>query len=70
MEKLTKHILIWLGVAIIILGLMGCERFFGVSGDLVERVSDGDTLAVKDSQGNKFTVRFACIGAGSALRAW
>ncbi|BAZ54077.1 nuclease [Nostoc sp. NIES-4103] len=63
MEKLTKHILIWLGVAIIILGLMGCERFFGVSGDLVERVSDGDTLAVKDSQGNKFTVRFACMDA-------
>ncbi|QSJ14818.1 thermonuclease family protein [Nostoc sp. UHCC 0702] len=63
MEKLTKHIFIWLGVAIIILGLMGCERFFGVSGDLVERVSDGDTLAVKDSQGNKFTVRFACMDA-------
>ncbi|MBH8562361.1 thermonuclease family protein [Nostoc sp. CENA67] len=63
MEKLTKHILIWLGIAIIILGLMGCERFFGVSGDLVERVSDGDTLAVKDSQGNKFTVRFACMDA-------
>lgn len=63
MEKLTKHILIWLGVAIIILGLMGCERFFGVSGDVVERVSDGDTLAVKDSQGNKFTVRFACMDA-------
>ncbi|RCJ25539.1 nuclease [Nostoc minutum NIES-26] len=72
MEKLIKYIVIWLGAAIIILSLMGCDvlrqaasrlRFFGVSGDLVERVSDGDTLAVKDTQGNKFTVRFACMDA-------
>lgn len=63
MKKLAKHILIWLGVSIIILGLMGCEGLFGSSFDLVERVSDGDTLAVKDSQGNKFSVRFACMDA-------
>ncbi|MFN6571229.1 thermonuclease family protein [Dendronalium sp. ChiSLP03b] len=63
MEKLIKYIVIWLGAAIILLSLMGCNRFFGVSGDLVERVSDGDTLAVKDTQGNKFTVRFACMDA-------
>lgn len=63
MNKLIKRVQIGLGVAIIILGLMGCERFFGAAGDLVERVSDGDTLVVKDSQGKKFTVRFACMDA-------
>ncbi|MEA5502407.1 thermonuclease family protein [Halotia wernerae UHCC 0503] len=63
MGKLTKRVQIGLGVGIIILGLMGCDRLFSVSGDVVERVSDGDTLVVKDSQGNKFTVRFACMDA-------
>ncbi|MBH8555489.1 thermonuclease family protein [Nostocaceae cyanobacterium CENA357] len=72
MDKLIKRVQVGLGVAIILLVLMGCDvlrqaasplRFFGVSGDVVERVSDGDTLVVKDSQGNKFTVRFACMDA-------
>lgn len=30
---------------------------------MVERVSDGDTLAVKDTSGQDFTVRFACVDA-------
>ncbi|WP_414576412.1 thermonuclease family protein [Anabaena sp. CCY 9402-a] len=63
MTKLNKKLLILLSSGFIILGLMGCNRLFGASGDLVERVSDGDTLAVKDAKGNKFTVRFACMDA-------
>ena len=65
MGKLQKLALIWLCAGIIILGLMGCDRlpFFAPSGDLVERVSDGDTLTVKDSKGDKFSVRFACMDA-------
>jgi micrococcal nuclease len=63
MEMSNKQVLIWLGAGIIMLGLMGCERFFGSSGDLVERVSDGDTLAVKDASGKNFNVRFACVDA-------
>lgn len=65
MRNLNKQALIWLCAGIIILGLMGCDRlpFFAPSGDVVERVSDGDTLAVKDSKGDKFSVRFACMDA-------
>ncbi len=63
MEKLTQQTLLWLCAAIIIFSLMGCDRLFPPSGDLVERVSDGDTLKVKDSGGNEFTVRFACVDA-------
>ncbi|NWF57746.1 MAG: thermonuclease family protein [Fischerella sp.] len=60
--KITKQALIWLCAAILIFGLMGCDRLFP-SGDLVERVSDGDTLKVKDPKGDEFTVRFACVDA-------
>lgn len=63
MVKLNKQVVFWLCGTFIILGLMGCERFFGTTGDLVERVSDGDTLAVKDSRGTKINVRFACVDA-------
>ncbi len=63
MKKRKKQVVIWLGAAAIIFGLMGCNHFFGVTGDLVERVSDGDTLVVKDSNGKNVTVRFACIDA-------
>lgn len=63
MTKLHKNLLILLSASFMVMGVMGCNRLFGVSGDLVERVSDGDTLIVKDAQGNKFTVRFACMDA-------
>ncbi|MBE9006138.1 thermonuclease family protein [Fortiea sp. LEGE XX443] len=63
MQKLTKQVVIWLSATIMVLVLVSCEKFFGASGDLVERVSDGDTLAVKDAKGNKFNVRFACMDA-------
>lgn len=63
MTKLQKKLLILLSAAFIVVGAAGCDRFFGSSEDLVERVSDGDTLVVKDAKGNKFTVRFACMDA-------
>ncbi|QLE43670.1 thermonuclease family protein [Nostoc sp. C052] len=63
MERLTKSVRFWLCATIIIWGLMGCDRFIGNSGESVERVSDGDTLVVKDTNGKNFTVRFACVDA-------
>ncbi|HEY9804660.1 MAG TPA: thermonuclease family protein [Leptolyngbyaceae cyanobacterium] len=63
MNRLIKRILIFLSVGMIVLCLMGCERFFGATGDSVERVSDGDTLVVRDGEGKKVTVRFACVDA-------
>ncbi|BDI15264.1 hypothetical protein ANSO36C_10660 [Nostoc cf. commune SO-36] len=72
MEKLTKPVRFWLCATILILGLIGCDvvrqaasrlRFIGASGEPVERVSDGDTIVVKDSSGKNFTVRFACVDA-------
>lgn len=63
MEKLTKPVRFWLCATIIILSLIGCDRFFSTSGETVERVSDGDTLVVKDANGKNFNVRFACVDA-------
>ncbi|MHC5614115.1 MAG: thermonuclease family protein [Nostoc sp.] len=72
MQKLTKPVRFWLCATIIILGLIGCDvlrqaasrlPFVATSGDAVERVSDGDTLVVKDADGKNFSVRFACIDA-------
>ena len=63
MDKLTKPVRFWLCASIMILGLLGCDRFIGTSGDAVERVSDGDTLVVKDADGKNITVRFACLDA-------
>ncbi|MDZ8235797.1 MAG: thermonuclease family protein [Nostoc sp. ChiQUE01a] len=62
MEKLIKLVGFWLCATIIILGLIGCG-LIGNSGDVVERVSDGDTLVVKDANGKNVTVRFACVDA-------
>lgn len=42
---------------------MGCNKIFPSSGFQVQRVSDGDTLTVRDNQNKKITVRFACIDA-------
>jgi micrococcal nuclease len=52
-----------LGLGLIVLSLMGCDRLFPPKGNAVERVSDGDTLVLKGTDGHKFTVRFACIDA-------
>lgn len=45
----------------ITISLMGCDRLFPPTGNLVEKVSDGDTLILRDADNQKFTVRFACI---------
>jgi len=63
MNKLVKQGLILLVIATIALSLMACDRLFPPQGDIVERVSDGDTLVLKNADGKKFTVRFACIDA-------
>lgn len=63
MERLTKLVRFWLCATILILGLIGCDRFIATSGEPVERVSDGDTLVVKDADGKNLTVRFACVDA-------
>lgn len=52
----------WLLIGVIMVGLMGCDRF-SPSGNRVERVSDGDTIKVNDGSATSFTVRFACIDA-------
>ncbi|MEA5579321.1 thermonuclease family protein [Anabaena sp. UHCC 0451] len=63
MNQLIKKVVIGLGVVIIVVSLMGCNYLLAPTGDIVERVSDGDTLALKDANGKKFTVRFACVDA-------
>jgi micrococcal nuclease len=63
MEKWNKPAFIALSATTIICGLMGCGQIFGARGDLVVRVSDGDTLVLKDTNGKNFTVRFACVDA-------
>ncbi|MFN7415227.1 MAG: thermonuclease family protein [Dolichospermum sp.] len=63
MNKLVKQGLVWLGAATIAVSLIACDSLFPPQGDLVERVSDGDTLILKSADGKKFTVRFACIDA-------
>jgi micrococcal nuclease len=62
MNKLVRQGLVGLGVAIIAVNLVACS-LFTPSGDLVQRVSDGDTLVLKTVDGAKITVRFACVDA-------
>ncbi|MTJ52549.1 thermonuclease family protein [Anabaena sp. UHCC 0253] len=71
MNKLMQRGLIWLGIAAISVSLIACDsesadrryRLFAPQGDLVERISDGDTLVLRNADGQKFTVRFACVDA-------
>jgi micrococcal nuclease len=65
-SRLLPKSFIWLGAAILILTLAGCEdlrRLFAGGGYTVKRVSDGDTITVTDSSGKNITVRFACVDA-------
>lgn len=62
-RQLIKKYLKFLGVGFSILILTGCPNRFGQNTYSVKRVSDGDTIAVTDSQGNNLTVRFACADA-------
>jgi micrococcal nuclease len=61
--KLTQKLLLWLFIGTAILSLTGCQSRFGATQYLVERVSDGDTLAVVDAKGTVLHVRFACVDA-------
>jgi micrococcal nuclease len=63
MHKLNTGTLICCYVMIVSIGLVGCDKIFPPSGDLVERVSDGDTIKVKPASGQEFSVRFACMDA-------
>jgi len=63
MNKFVKQGLVWLGAVTIAVSLMACDSLFAPQGDIVERVSDGDTLVLKNADGQKFTVRFACVDA-------
>ncbi|MCD8488081.1 MAG: thermonuclease family protein [Desertifilum sp.] len=49
-------------IASLALSLAGCD-WFGPPTHTVQRVSDGDTIAVIDPQGNALSIRFACIDA-------
>ncbi len=59
----SKKVLILVSIVGSISGLMGCNNSFTSSGSPVERVSDGDTLVVKDANGKNLNVRFACVDA-------
>lgn len=63
MNKLVRKTLIYLGIGLIIFGLMACNQVLSNTGDVVEKVRDGDTIVVKNPQGQKITVRFACVDA-------
>lgn len=63
MDKLIKKIVIALSAVIIVVSLMEYNILFAGSGEVVERVSDGDTLVLRGGDNQKFTVRFACVDA-------
>lgn len=63
MNKLIKKIIIALSAVLIVVSLMECNILFAGSGEVVERVSDGDTLVLRGADNQKFTVRFACVDA-------
>ena len=62
-SKLVKQLAVSLCASVLLFGMFGCDKIFGPSGYSVRRVSDGDTLALTDSDGEKLSVRFACIDA-------
>ena len=60
---ITQRLLLWLGTAIIIFCLVGCQALFGPAQYTVKQVSDGDTLTVTDAKRVDIKVRFACVDA-------
>lgn len=48
---------------VLVLGLAGCKIFPGQNTYTVQRVSDGDTIAVSKGEKSNVTVRLACIDA-------
>ncbi|GCL36146.1 thermonuclease family protein [Anabaena aphanizomenioides LEGE 00250] len=63
MNKLIKKIIIGLSAVLIVVSLMEYNILFAGSGEVVERVSDGDTLVLRGADNQKFTVRLACVDA-------
>ena len=61
--KLRRQITILVCITILLFGTFGCDRVFGPPEYSVRRVSDGDTLALSDPNGEKISVRFACVDA-------
>ena len=59
----VKRLLLWLSVAVVTFGLVGCSALFGSSQYSVKRVSDGDTIAVTGPGEADIKVRFACVDA-------
>ncbi|NES98981.1 MAG: thermonuclease family protein [Sphaerospermopsis sp. SIO1G2] len=59
MNQLIKQI----SILVFVIALTGCEQLFDTTSNVVERVSDGDTLIVRDKQDQKLSIRFACIDA-------
>jgi micrococcal nuclease len=63
MNTIIKKIVIGLIAGIVIFSLMGCDILLARSGEVVERVIDGDTLLLRGANDQKLTVRFACVDA-------
>jgi micrococcal nuclease len=63
MNKIIKKIFIGLIAGIIIVSLIGCNILLARSSEVVERVSDGDTLVLRSANDQKLTIRFACVDA-------
>ena len=63
LSLVTRKWVRFLGFGLLILSLTGCPNRLGQTTYSVKRVSDGDTIAVTDSQGNNLSVRFACTDA-------
>ena len=62
-KSLFKLAFISISLGLIVFGLIAGSQINNNTGDVVERVSDGDTIVIVNGQGEKFTVRFACIDA-------
>ncbi|MDY7013788.1 MAG: thermonuclease family protein [Cyanobacteriota bacterium] len=61
-DRNIHHFFLALTGVVLAWSLLGCELLLG-SDNLVQRISDGDTLTATDPGGNKIKVRFACIDA-------
>ncbi|MDY6783142.1 MAG: thermonuclease family protein [Cyanobacteriota bacterium] len=67
-DRNLQQILLSLTGITLVSSLLGCELLFG-SDNLVQRVSDGDTITALDPGGNKLSVRFACVDAPEVARS-
>lgn len=61
MQLMRRSLLMMM--TIILLSLTACQFFVPREQYTVQRVSDGDTITVTDTKGDKIHVRFACVDA-------